>query len=161
MKQKLLITFCVFGFGTCFSQKVSADLISVSGQHDTNEKNQLTWIVGGSLTETISDTSMILTNGLFQSNINITSISDYQINGLKVDIYPNPTIDVLNISFENIEIQELNYIVTDIQGKTILNSIIKNKENQKQISFSNLKSGTYILNFSSKENFQSFKIIKK
>jgi hypothetical protein len=161
MKQKFLIAFCVFGFGTCHSQQISADLISVSGQHDANNVNQLTWIIGETLTETISDTSVILASGLFQSNLNITSVSNDKINGLKVDIYPNPTIDILNIVFENIENQEMQYTLADIQGKTILSGIIKNKEYQKQIDFSNLTIGTYLLNFSGKENSQTYKIIKK
>ena len=160
MKQKILIAFCVFGFGTTYSQQISADLISVSGQHDTNETHQLTWIIGETVTETISDSSVILTNGIFQSNLDISSINEQQIKVLEVYVYPNPTKDVLNITFENVVIPKLKYTLTDINGKLILNGIIKNKENQNKINFSNLDSGIYILNFTSKEKNQTFKIIK-
>jgi hypothetical protein len=161
MKQKILIVFCIFGFGTTYSQQISADLISVSGQHDTNETHQLTWIIGETVTETISDSSVILTNGIFQSNLDISSINEQQIKVLEVYVYPNPTKDVLNITFENVVIPKLKYTLTDINGKLILNGNIKNKENQKKINFSNLDSGIYILTFTSKEKNQTFKIIKK
>lgn len=66
MSQRILIAF-FFGFGTAFGQNISADLISVSGKHDTNNLNQLTWIIGEALTKTISDNSAVLTHGILNT----------------------------------------------------------------------------------------------
>lgn len=74
----------------------------------------------------------------------------------KINIYPNPVTDILNINYDSAEISFLK--IFSIEGKLITESEIK-----PQINISNLNSGTYILNFYNSKNnlLHSSKIIKK
>ncbi len=73
-------------------------------------------------------------------------------NLLNVNIYPNPTQNLLNIQSEqkNIKISLFN-----IEGKCI-----RTYENKNQIDLSFLKTGLYFLKFSTEEGHQTFKIQK-
>ena len=160
MKQKLLIVFSILGFGTASGQQISSDLISSAGNYDSNEQIQLTWSIGETFTETISSSENLLTQGFQQSNLNISSVGEYIIHGLEIRIFPNPTQDIVNIYIQNNENNKLNYLVTDINGKTLINAPIGKNESIKQIDFTNIIPGVYIITFTSKKQKQSFQIIK-
>ena len=73
-----------------------------------------------------------------------------------IKVYPNPTIDVLNIEASNINIIEIEMI--DMLGETILKSI----NNPKIIDMSNFKLGVYTLKIKDdRDKISIFKIVKK
>lgn len=92
--------------------------------------------------------------GAFEFNPLLSS--QHQELNHKINMYPNPVTDILNINYDATEISFLK--IFSIEGKLITESEIKS-----QINISNLNSGTYILNFyNSKDNLiHSSKIIKK
>lgn len=67
----------------------------------------------------------------------------------QINIYPNPTSSLINISNTN---EELKYKIVDLSGKVLMKGIYNN-----QIDISKLKSGFYLLKL---DNKQTFKIIK-
>lgn len=162
MKQMLCIIFCVIGFGKTYCQQISNDLISTSGNYDSNDDNQISWIIGESFTETLSNSENTLTQGFLQTNLEITSINEFQIKELEIEIFPNPTNEILNIIYINNENDELYYSITNLNGKIIsIGSIVEHDKVMKQIDFTNYNSGIYIITFSTKKLNQSFQIIKK
>ena len=79
---------------------------------------------------------------------NLTSIEEN--NNLDVLVYPNPAVNVLNVSLNSNELFELT--ITDLNGKNILTKRVSNMSNM--IDISTLSSGIYLLHIAN-SNFQS------
>lgn len=78
---------------------------------------------------------------------------------LNINIYPNPTDDLLWVTRNTEQNLELNYVITDLLGKTIaIDQVAVNT----RINTDHFAEGLYILSFYTKNQFiQSFKIIKQ
>jgi subtilisin-like proprotein convertase family protein len=76
-----------------------------------------------------------------------------------VSIFPNPTNNILNISFGDIQFIE-QVVLTDLQGKIIIQ---KNNltSNNLQLDLSNYSNGLYLLQVQSKEDSKVFKVTKQ
>jgi hypothetical protein len=79
-------------------------------------------------------------------------------NQVKVKIFPNPTTDFINII--NSESKNLDYSLTDLEGKVLLSGKLENLS-QNRIDLNTLKKGMYIIQFSNRESNKSIKIIKQ
>ena len=89
-----------------------------------------------------------------------TETSTTGINKLKelgVSIYPNPVSEILNISFNDEDINQL--IITDVTGKAIVNKIVTS--GTEQIDMSGFKSGIYLISMWKGNEVYISKIIKK
>ena len=75
----------------------------------------------------------------------------------KINIYPNPTSDILNIKVENQQIKSLN--IYSLFGKEVMK--YTNKTEIKNIDISNLTSGIYLLQLKTDVGLFTKKIIKK
>jgi len=88
---------------------------------------------------------------------NITGISQTTLEN-NVVIYPNPTTNILTVSFGNLtHIEQLT--LTDVQGKVIhqKNNI---NENRVQLNLSDYSNGIYLLKVQSDESSKTFKVTK-
>lgn len=81
-----------------------------------------------------------------------TGINDNSINA--VALYPNPTEGKISIK----AIGTNNITITDITGKTILNTTMTNDIT---LNISNQKAGIYFVKVQNKQNVKTYKIIKK
>lgn len=86
-------------------------------------------------------------NNLYTNNTTL-STSNFHQNSLKVSLYPNPVLDILNIETEK-EIKSLE--IYNIQGQKVKIS------NQKQINVSDLVTGMYLVKIKNVENSISTK----
>jgi len=73
-------------------------------------------------------------------------------------IYPNPTDNVVNISFPK-EVKNATAELFDIFGKRISEKMVTSLENT--LMMSNLAAGMYVLTITSEEKSNSFKVVKK
>lgn len=73
-------------------------------------------------------------------------------------IYPNPVEDLVNISFPK-QVENATAVLYDIFGKRISEKTISSVENT--IVMSGLAPGMYVLNITSEEKSNSFKVVKK
>ena len=73
------------------------------------------------------------------------TVEDYELNAVAVTVYPNPTIDKLNVRFEFDNFITTQIRVLDIQGRVVLNSTQKPGERLAEINVATLQSGTYFL----------------
>ncbi len=72
-----------------------------------------------------------------------------------INIYPNPTSDVLNISSKNgLEMKEIE--ITDLSGR-----IVRTLNNATTINVSDLSAGTYLIDITTNEGKASSKFVKK
>lgn len=103
------------------------------------------------------------TNSGTWSNISITfygltetTASAESFDNLKLNIYPNPANDVLNITSELATIQTVS--IVDLNGRTVKQFEVNNTNSQ--INVSDLNAGVYMLNIQSEEGKTVKKFIK-
>jgi hypothetical protein len=77
----------------------------------------------------------------------------------KIAIFPNPTPDMLNISFGEIH-KNVSIVINDINGKMIISKTFKNKKII-NLNLKNLISGVYFIHFKTEKISSTKKIIKQ
>jgi hypothetical protein len=77
---------------------------------------------------------------------------------IKVNVYPNPSTDFVNIS--NSENKKIDYSLLDMNGKIIVQGKIE-AQSVKQISLKSLSNGVYVLKIIQSRQVQEMKIIKQ
>ncbi len=151
-----LFVFCSIKY--CIAQSVSPEVIGSAGNTFTNGSNQLDWTLGEPAISTFNNGSNLMTQGLHQENLSITSIDNIGTNyGLIVS--PNPLIDFVQIHFENSNENNVIELFTN-EGKLILTQS-SNFNTLSQIDMSNYGSGIYLLKIKPTNSIgKSYKIVK-
>jgi hypothetical protein len=110
--------------------------------------------------ETISGANNILTQGLHQTRLLVTSLIDPEFPGLEISVFPNPTNQWLNIASNHIESLKLSYQLYDISGRNLLHAGMFSET--EIIDMKNYAPNIYILKIISGngQSLQVFKIIK-
>jgi hypothetical protein len=90
------------------------------------------------------------------NNENLSSLQNEQ----KINIYPNPVTDKLNISLP-LNSNVYNITLTDITGRVI--TLIKTVQEQKiaSLRMDGLSKGIYLLKITSGNSYQTFKVVKQ
>lgn len=145
---------------TGFTQTLTPDLVTTSGDFYKTGTGSLSLSIGEPLTETYTTTNNLLTQGFQQSKwtVSPTGINDPKTIDLKV--FPNPVTDRLNIEFPSGSGQAFDISLFDINGKLLFKKVGLNATGQ--IDLSNINESSLILkvyNLNTKTN-QSFKIQK-
>lgn len=94
---------------------------------------------------------------LIATSDNLSSLSAMETDILenKVDFYPNPTKDYININERD---KNLNIFVYDVSGKLVINTIVFDNK----INVSKLLKGNYMVKYTTKDGInKSFKFIKE
>ena len=149
MKLAVLLGF-TFLTSLSYSQ---LELIGTSGSSTMGAGMGVSWSLGEVVTFTISNTSNTVPQGFQQAEINVLSINNEVSNEISLNLYPNPAIDLVNISSSD----QMILTVFSLEGKVIERKEILYNENQMDISM--YPAGTYFFNFSTFEGI-AFKIIK-
>jgi hypothetical protein len=147
MKKLLLILLCLPMIG--FGQVTSPSVISSSGDSYNNWGIIMDYTLGEIVVETHSNSTAILTQGFHQGDLKVTTAV---VNlDIKTKIYPNPTTNFLIVELEKNVNAEL--LVYDINGKLVIKDKL-NDEQKKQLDFSFLTQGNYLLhiNIADKES---------
>lgn len=84
----------------------------------------------------------------------VLGVNDFDLS--KLNYYPNPVNDLLTITYTD---AITNVEVFDLNGRMVIKRDFDNQT--VQLDFSNLSSGTYMLNIKTKESSQFVKIVKK
>ncbi|KAA5537613.1 T9SS type A sorting domain-containing protein [Paenimyroides baculatum] len=99
-------------------------------------------------------------NGAFMAYFTTKPLSSNEFSKFNVNIYPNPTVDILNIQRSEIFPNNTSATVYGVNGKRVLNFSLQNST-LNTLDVSNLTSGVYILQISGDNVNQTFKFIKK
>ena len=160
MRKQLLLLLCLPFFG--FGQITSPSVISSSGNSYNNGGINMDYTLGEIVVETFQPTVTplpltytILTQGFHQGILKVTtSVENIDI---KTKVYPNPTTNFIIIELEkNVNADILVY---DINGKLVLKDKL-NDENQKQLDFSFLNQGNYLLHINIADKQSVYQINK-
>jgi len=103
----------------------------------------------------------IISNGVQQPyEIQTLGKSGFTAIQLEMKVYPNPTIDELQLKISEKNFTEYTYQLYDTTGKTVLTEKINQEEST--ISMKNFSAGIYFLDVTLKnESVKTYKIIKK
>jgi len=149
--------FCLICFLSSALQ--AQEVIATSGGYGSSASAKVTWTIGEPVTETVTSTNSILTQGFNQGNLIITIIKDPELPGFEVKAWPNPASDILKVSVGNNEIENLEYILFNMRGQVIKKNILQ--EGESEIPLSNLTPSAYILKiYRNNTEIAIFKIIK-
>ena len=160
MKKILLTALCIFSFACIYSQSISPEVYTTSGDYYTGTNATLSWTIGESVTETFTGTNTILTQGFQQSQYSITSIEEATNNNYQISVYPNPTTDLINISIQSVDKSSLKIELIDLQGKRLYYQNINS--NSKTLDLKQFAGSIYFLKIYTNENkfLKSYKITK-
>lgn len=158
MKKISLLIIGIFLMNLAFSQTASPELISSSGDSFNNTSYQLDWSIGECITATHTAGDYVITQGFHHDSYIITLVEDLATD-INITVYPNPTTDLLTVNFEASARPSSVLIITDINGKVLLQENIN--ETEKQLNFSVYTSGVYFLTVKQENQvIKNFKIIK-
>ena len=153
MKKILLILLCLPMIG--FGQVTTPSVVSSSGDSYSNGGVIMEYTLGEIVIETFSNTANILTQGFHQGDLKVnTLLVDIAI---KLKIYPNPTTNFLIVESE--ENVNADILVYDINGKLVIKDKLIN-EQQKQLDFSFLRQGNYLLHINIADKQSVYQINK-
>lgn len=152
---KTLVVLCVLLMGALAAK--AQHVVASSGNTGKMTGYAVDWTVGEPAIETISGVNNILTQGLHQTRLLVTSLIDPEFPGLDISVFPNPTNQWLNIASNHIESLKLSYQLYDISGRNLLHAGMFSET--EIIDMKNYAPNIYILKIIS-DNGQSLKIYK-
>jgi hypothetical protein len=137
------------------------ETFSSSGFNSNGNSGLISYSVGQVSVGFFTGNNGSLTHGVQQPYEIFSTTGDDILNiNLKLTAYPNPTIDQLFLSIENIQGKFFNYQLFNIQGKLLL--IDKCENNKTNINLNEFPPNTYLLSISENNTvIKSFTIIKK
>lgn len=160
-KHFFFFLFSLISF-TATSQSPRLEVVAVAGDSHQTSNIQIDWTVGEIAISSLYTTNSMLTQG-FQQPYYIISANDHLPTEIsKINIYPNPTSDLLSIELALDKKENIDIVLFDLNGKTIQKNTFMGQKIQTSLSLSNLPSGTYFLSIKigNKGVFQTHKIQK-
>tara|TARA_B110000977_G_C10846181_1_gene404002 strand:- start:278 stop:742 length:465 start_codon:yes stop_codon:yes gene_type:complete len=132
------------------------EVVSTQGDSYSNGTGSIDFTIGEVIINTGTDGTNTLTQGFHQTNWNFVGLEDH-LPSYAAIIFPNPTVDVLNIQTSSFE--GVTYTLYDGQGKLVLQDLLSAK--QTPIEVSELAPGSYSLTLNNEtQNLKTFKLVK-
>ncbi len=154
MKRSILVLTFFCCLSSLFAQKISPTVLSSAGDVMKANNFSIEWTLGELATETLRANNLIITQGFHQTNLTIVSTNNPEISGL--NIYPNPFEQDLIIN--NQSGKKVAVHIFNVMGQCINDyQILPGTQN---ITLSELPSGIYILEATTNDQKQNFKIEK-
>jgi hypothetical protein len=152
MKKNTIVLFSLFAAVSVSAQEV----VSTQGDSYSNASGSIDFTIGEVIINTGTDGTNTLTQGFHQTNWNFVGLEDH-LSSYEATIFPNPTLDVLNIRTSSFE--GVTYTLYDAQGKLVLQDLLASE--QTPIEVSELAPGSYSLTLNNAtQNLKTFKLIK-
>lgn len=161
MKKCLTTLMFVSVIAVAQGQSVTPEVTASAGTHFSASNIQVSWTIGEPLTATLSNSNNKITQGFHQALLMATSIEEQSLNGVNIDVYPNPAIDILNINVQNY-LGELQLELFDMEGKLLQNQQVYASQENIQVNMGGYARAHYLLRIYSKDgniNY-TYKIVK-
>ena len=132
-----------------------------AGNSTATSAGSLSYTLGYLSTSSMSQGGAVVSEGLQHAYeiYNTSSVSEASTN-FNISVYPNPSVDVLNLEMDKQSQACFTYQLFDLIGKKI--SEAATLEEKAQIDMKDLSSGNYLLIVKQDQNIlKSFRIIKK
>ena len=129
------------------AQSIERDVVASGGAYETSANMSLSYTVGEPVIETKSTSSIVLTQGFQQTNVEPVGI-EVPAKNLSISAYPNPTASRVVLELETAKEKEVSVQVFDVQGKALKAPVTKEAlrgEQRFTIDLSEYAAGTYML----------------
>ena len=135
------------------------EVVAAAGDHHTIPGYAVSWTLGESVIATGNFGEVNLTQGMHQSEINVTRIDPVQGKS-RVEVYPNPASAFVIIQNSHPE-DELHYALYTISGERLLEGRFRGE--QARLNLEGQVSGTYLLELRGEGEIppETFRIIKR
>jgi len=144
MKSLLFISFLLIVIS--FHTKAQ-EVISSGGDYYENADISVSWTIGEPITETISNSSNILTQGFHQSKLTVS-----------ISLFPNPTQDFVNLKVG--DYANLTFQLYSFNGKLIQTNKLFSENTE--IKMNSLSASAYFLKILKRNKIiKTFQIIKQ
>ncbi len=158
----LILIFVALHTGILWSQSVSQSVVSTNGDYLTTGSAQLSFTLGEPVTETIRNSSCVLSQGFQQVFISVIpdpdNVNNFQ-STVELSVFPNPTDYMLHIKIEDGFDEGISAILFSLEGKKI--GEFNLEEDLNSIDMQDLPAGIYLLKIVNHNQFvQSFKVYK-
>ena len=146
------------------AQTLSMQSVNSAGAKFANGKGSLTFTVGELVIDDLEDSNgNSLSNGFTSGSVITTTplgIVDPSI--IDISVFPNPTLDDINVTIKHSSFTNVQVLITDIKGSTVYVVDANVHTGLIQIPSRNFASGTYILQIKAPNGnlLNSYKIIK-
>lgn len=159
MKKTLTILLVAYVAFSVKAQELSPEIITSSGGNYTNQYASMTVTIGEPVIETISNSDATLTQGFQQCEIQINAIDKISNLDCNINIFPNPTANIVNIELDK-TLEKISLQICDAGGKILINQKIEN-ESKMYINMQNQVPGIYYLKISTGNKANNYKIVKR
>jgi hypothetical protein len=143
------------------AQSVRKQVFGSAGDTDSIAGYQVNWTIGECITEKLTGTNFIVTQGFQQPYFTITAIPETTEIDFSLYVFPNPTRDYLNIEIINDTPEKFLLILSSMKGEILSEAVIISGEPYRMdlTSFGSNLMFLKIINNSSKQT-STLKIIK-
>ncbi len=150
--KKLIVTimFCTILYGAKAQM-----ILATAGDSFTNSEGVITWTIGEIITETFTNGSIVLTQGMQQKPHNVTETYVFSQPGVKVVISPNPAKYMITVNSNSNS--TLHTSIYDMNSRIVISKKLKN--NRENIDISNLKPGLYLVKISGTSHNSIHKLV--
>ena len=144
MKRQLIL-LGILCTGMVQAQTLERTVLSTNGGYATNGDLSLEWTMGELASSTLSNGNLMITEG-FQQGGDIFIGVETVAHGLGLNIYPNPTSDIVHLSWTGPIEKDLTMIILDAAGKQVLNGVLTTSTLKEHIiDMNGFSKGTYHL----------------
>ena len=146
------------GFNYLKAQSVTAS----AGDQNKSTKIDLNWTLGEIIVESTSKDELVLTQGFQQPKIEVISLQEEDVPVNACMVYPNPTNGEFNVQVPSSFNEDLNYVVTDLSGRIILEgkADLKTENNTAKINLNAYAAGVYMLKLKCGDKIEYTKLYK-
>lgn len=160
MKKTLLLFVFILNLLKLQAQQVMPEVICSASGNIKNSSVSIDWVIGETVTATMSSSNNQLSNGFEQNTYIITAIKNNVLN-IDVSLFPNPIKNSLNLQSKDVLLKNGKYQLIDLAGKIIATGNLRDENIA--IDFSTFVAATYylVLMNQKSELLHSYKVVKQ
>ncbi len=154
MKILLSLLIGLWATGLCAQQS-----LSVAGFSHSNSSGMLSWNIGELMTETMESNGLVLTQGLYQTRLEVTTSTEQSFTLYDITAFPNPAQDFIHIVVNYPDLQGMYYSLYNNKGVLLKEGDITNSITK--VDLEHFPPSVYFIQVKDKmKMLQTFKIIK-
>lgn len=147
-----------------YAQSIAPQSVNSGGTKMTQANGSLNFTVGELVVLNLTDSDGNTLGGGFTAGATLTtaSIQETDATVLDVNVFPNPTSELVNIRINHSSMDQVIVTITDLQGKEVYNGLYAGISNIIGINTATYAPGTYLLSLKNNNNqvLGTYKIIK-
>src|SRR4030042_2117182 len=103
-----------------YGQPNPQQVVAAAGNSSENRETIIEWSLGETVIATLTNGNITLTQGFQQPRLSVTVIKSIDGLPFTIEVYPNPTDDLLLIKLDYDEARDFQYLMYDVNGKVLL-----------------------------------------